>query len=709
MWLHGNTIEEGCPRSICLKGIFETCRTIGETYAPGSMPGAESCESGKNFPLFSGLRSLHNKDVTLQIAGIEIDVRLFLLTSTALLSLSSVSSAGDFYAGLRAGLVSPLDSVRDVDSDTWEHTFDSSFSGGLFVGSYLGYGLRGELAVDLLHFDTSLASDGAAGDTIVGDATSVAFTASLWRDLPGIGPLTPYVGLGVGIARTMSEYVQDNFNRNGYEGDDFSPVGLAGAGVRFDVTERLTADFGYRFMSVMNTRDIQVLPTTSNQDYGLGNFTSHQFTAGLSYRFGDENNGFGEPPVFSAPTYVGGFFGSTWTADGHVGSDESEQGKTIFANPRAAVGVFAGTEIAPSLRGEIEISYQRSEADRVQANGIADADIPYTGRFNQTFVLANLWQDFGQGPVTAYAGGGLGFAHVGFDVAGLRESSGSTPLSFDGSQGVFAGQFGAGFRYEAAHNLTFDLGYRMRGALGVVLPNALDDSNARVSLYSHTLQLGASYAFGASDEDGETVKTDNDSYVSAAIGTAFHPVGEMFANQTHPLFFDAPVSLSLAYGHRLTDNLRAEVELGALLFDGGSTRDDAADDVVSAIDGGVAQFSVMTNYWADLDLGLVQPYAGGGFGLALTSTDLEFAEGASTTSRTVLDQDFAPSLALQAGLGVRVPVTESVLFDVGYRYRTAVDVFSNGTRFDGFPDRQPGTITYESHGVQVGLTWELPH
>lgn len=625
-----------------------------------------------------------------------------LLATTAVIAPVHMASADGFYAGVRGGILSPLTSVRDQDSDTWEHTFDSSFSGGFFIGNYLGSGFRGELAVDVLNFDGGFATDGpiGVGETMTGDARSVAFTASLWRDLPGIGSLTPYIGLGAGLARTESEYLRPTNNL--YVGDDWSAVGLAGAGVRVGVTDRLTLDLGYRFTSVINARDIQVLPTFADQDHGNGNYTSHQLSAGLAYRFGGPETPLQSMPSLYGPFYLGGFFGSAWTADSNVGVDMGGLGETVFSNPNSSFGILAGAPIAPSMRGEIELSFLRSEADRARNNNPVDPDLPYAGRFDQTFALVNVWQDFDHGPFSTYIGGGLGFAHVDFDVDAIHGVH-----FFDGSHGVFAGQFGAGLRYQAKPGLTIDIGYRVRGAFGVVLPNALSDNNARVSLYSHALQASATYAFGSPDEARDAVLSDNGSYLSAALGTAFHPVGEMFINQNHPLFFDPPVSVSLAYGHRVTDNLRAEVELNAMLFDGGYTRDDAADQPAFPIDGGVTQLSVMTNYWADFDLGFVQPYAGGGLGLALVSTDFQFMN--EFGDLTVLQEDFAPALALQVGAGVRAPVSDNMLIDVGYRYRTAIDAFSSAIRNDLVPDRQPATITYESHGVQAALVWEIPH
>ncbi len=590
-------------------------------------------------------------------------LRLCPVAPMLLVGFATTAHAGDLYIGARAGFLSPLISARDQFSSTWEHEFDHAFSGGLFVGNYLGSGFRGELAVDVLNFDTRLATDRSASNpfqgTMTGDARSVAFTASLWRDLPGIGPITPYLGLGAGLARTNSEHVLDF---RVFEGDDLSPVGLVGAGGRFDLNDRFTADFGYRFISVINTREEQTLLGGFN--YGNGHYTTHQFSAGLSYRFGDGHADDGHAAALYGPVYVGGFLGGAWTPDAHIGVDMSEGGETVFSNPSTSFGVVAGAELAPYLRGEVEVSFLRSQPDRTRVTDPIDPDQPADGRFDQTFVLANLWQDFGHGPLTAYVGGGLGFAHVDYDIPNFSYLAGS--LSYDGSAGVFAGQFGAGVRYQAKPNVTIDVGYRMRGAIGAVLTDAVAvggpaPENARTTLYSHTLQVGATYGFGVPADDAMPVALGNGHYISAAVGAAFNAVGELNENQNHPLFFDPPVSLSLAYGHRLTDNLRAEVELGALLFDGGGeTRDDGPDEPLVQINGGLHQLSLMTNYWADFDLGLVQPYAGGGVGLALVSTDFNW-EDPGIAGLITHDTEWAPGARPSARPGSTGPADRKPL------------------------------------------------
>lgn len=627
-----------------------------------------------------------------------------MLAAVSLTALATSVQANDVYFGARLGVIDPLASMHEMGVDTFEVTYDSSFFGGVYVGTFLGSGLRGELAVDAMRFNpASAVDDGGVPATLFGGTDAVVVTASLWRDLPAIGLVTPYIGLGAGFAWTSTDVLMDEGgtrNPESFRGNDLSPVGQVGAGVRFDVGERLTVDLGYRFLSIFNARHEQVIlpPDLSDPSFGFGHYTTHQFSAGLAYRFGET-----APEMASAldgPIYLGGYFGGAWTAETHIAADYGEGTSTVFDNAEGSFGFVAGAEIAPGLRGELELGFVRSSVDRVRPNQIGDPDQPYVGRFDQTFLLANLWKDFNHGPLTVYTGGGLGFALVDYDITDFPQSGSLLP-DYDGSDGVFAGQFGAGIRYAATPNVTLDLGYRLKGAFGAVLIGEdRRDENARVSLLSHIVQGGFTYTFGASAGEPMPVQTDYGAYLSVAAGTGFNAVGELYEETGHPFYFESPLSLSLAYGQRLTDYLRAEVELSALHLDGDKTRDDKVNDPLEPVIGDVTQLSVLTNLWVDFDAGFAQPYVGGGLGMALINGAFN-GEGATNE---LFSADMHPAFALQAGFGVRTAITDNILLDIGYRYRTAIDAFLTDNNTTG---QDPGTVAFETHGLQLGLTYEF--
>lgn len=630
---------------------------------------------------------------------------LVMLAAVSLAALATSVQANDVYFGARLGVIDPLASMHEMDVDTFEVTYDSSFFGGVYVGTFLGSGLRGELAVDAMRFNlASGVDDGGEPEPMSGSTDAVVVTANLWRDLPALGPLTPYIGIGAGLAWTSADILMDANSGpdrfESFQGSDLSPVGQVGAGVRFDVGESLTVDLGYRFLSIFNARHEQVIlsPDLSDPNFGFGHYTTHQFSAGLAYRFGET-----APEMASAldgPIYLGGYFGGAWTAETHIAADYSEGAPTVFDNAEGSFGFVAGAEIAPGLRGELELGFVRSSVDRMRPNQIGDPDQPYVGRFDQTFLLANLWKDFNHGPLTVYTGGGLGFALVDYDITDFPQSVGFQP-DYDGSDGVFAGQFGTGIRYAATPNVTLDLGYRLKGAFGAVLIGEdRSDENARATLFSQTVQAGLTYTFGASAGEPMPVQADYGAYLSIAAGTGFNAVGELYEDTGHPFYFDSPLSLSLAYGQRVTDYLRAEVELSALHLDGDKTRDDDVNDPLEPVIGDVTQLSVLTNLWADFDAGFAQPYVGGGLGMALINGEFN-GEGATNE---LFSADMHPAFALQAGFGVRTAITDNILLDIGYRYRTAIDAFLTDNDTTG---QDPGTVAFETHGVQLGLTYEF--
>jgi opacity protein-like surface antigen len=110
------------------------------------------------------------------------------------------------------------------------------------------------------------------------------------------------------------------------------------------------------------------------------------------------------------------------------------------------VGGAVGTEILPSLRGEVEFSVVKSVSDFL---GLGD-ELDSTG-YN---LLGNLWYDVDTGTgFTPYIGGGLGY---GYDV--VTGDGSDDEINTSG----WLYQLGAGVRFAATETIGFDLGYRYR-------------------------------------------------------------------------------------------------------------------------------------------------------------------------------------------------------------------------------------------------------
>ena len=125
------------------------------------------------------------------------------------------------------------------------------------------------------------------------------------------------------------------------------------------------------------------------------------------------------------------------------------------------IGAALGGNITEDLRGEIEISYQNIDVDKVDEgfDTVAESD----GDVEGYFLFANLWRDFEIGGIRPYVGGGIGIAVM--DVNIIYSTS---DHDTDHADLALAAQAGTGLRFGLTDALTVDLGYRFKGAMAVL-------------------------------------------------------------------------------------------------------------------------------------------------------------------------------------------------------------------------------------------------
>lgn len=176
----------------------------------------------------------------------------------------------------------------------------------------------------------------------------------------------------------------------------------------------------------------------------------------------------------------------------------------------------------------------------------------------------------------------------------------------------------------------------------------------------------------------------------------------------------------VAIGANATDHLRTEVELS---FSHNSldeaavrrnffptvpiTQGTAGDQKAS---GRLNTYAVLVNGWFDIPVqASFQPYAGGGVGVGIVQTDASWGSFISPNippkNPAVNGYNFTDvGFAWQVGAGVRVPMNDSLMIDVGYRYRGI-----EGIKFKPDITTLP-TVKRDvrNHVVQVGLSWQLP-
>lgn len=129
----------------------------------------------------------------------------------------------------------------------------------------------------------------------------------------------------------------------------------------------------------------------------------------------------------------------------------TSEGTAIFDEGHAIGGVV-GFEMPLGVRIEGEFTYREN---RFQSIGWVDASRATSGDVRSQTVMANLYYDFGIGPLRPYLGGGGGVMFVEFDD--VRDANG--PL-FSGERTLLAGQVIAGVGISPLPNTTIYLDYR---------------------------------------------------------------------------------------------------------------------------------------------------------------------------------------------------------------------------------------------------------
>jgi outer membrane protein OmpA-like peptidoglycan-associated protein len=215
-------------------------------------------------------------------------IRLTVVAATALAVLPTLAQAESpgLYIGLGAGATLPRES--DLNGSP---SFDSNAdldTGWKGIGS-LGYkfpnGLRSELELGYGQNDV----DSVSGATASGSFKHGSAMANAFYDFDNLLPwsaVTPFIGVGLGGGWLKA----DGINVPGTRIDD-SDVNFAYqamAGLNFDITDRLTANVGYRWFSIPSA-DFKADNSASVDS----EYSAHMFMVGLRWSFG--------PPARPAP------------------------------------------------------------------------------------------------------------------------------------------------------------------------------------------------------------------------------------------------------------------------------------------------------------------------------------------------------------------------------------------------------------------------
>lgn len=184
-------------------------------------------------------------------------------------------------------------------------------------------------------------------------------------------------------------------------------------------------------------------------------------------------------------------------------------------------GAAIGTTIGPNTRAELETSFGNfGTTTNWTQTGTYDPEAtffdPENPGFTNTgsskdsltamFVFGNIWYDIPLGnQLSAYVGGGAGFAHASGQFSAAIAPPGEYPtsnLSLTVNGFAPAVQVGAGLTFAVAPKVTLDLGYRFKEAFGlpVTESSTFDQSlfnvthSTSMNLGVHVFQVGVNFA-----------------------------------------------------------------------------------------------------------------------------------------------------------------------------------------------------------------------
>ena len=204
--------------------------------------------------------------------------RIVLGTAYALLAACGAAQAAEdgFYIGAAAGVNLARDSKFDLTGSQPAASYDTGFAGLASVGYGLGTGLRveGELGFRDNDIDDIAGVDGS------GDVSALTVMGNVLYDIDLGGRLTPFVGVGVGLAQVDFDGVNPvGGSTVNNDSTAFAYQGIVGA--TYDVSDRFKLTLDYRYFAAPN-----VELTTNSGASADSEYRSHSVMLGLRFSFG---------------------------------------------------------------------------------------------------------------------------------------------------------------------------------------------------------------------------------------------------------------------------------------------------------------------------------------------------------------------------------------------------------------------------------------
>jgi len=197
---------------------------------------------------------------------------------------------GGFYVSLFGGASFLNDVDTDVSLTGYDYDYSVDTKTGYIVGGAMGMRvwdpLRAEVELSYARwkaqsYDYKFGDFRTSGDAS-GHLSATYLLGNLWLDIPTDTAFTPYVGGGAGVAWVDAD---TSFNGTplGYGDGELGFAFQLGGGVKFDITENIALDVGYRFKGILDV-DFEDAGGTP-ADFKNADLYSHNVQAGVMFSF----------------------------------------------------------------------------------------------------------------------------------------------------------------------------------------------------------------------------------------------------------------------------------------------------------------------------------------------------------------------------------------------------------------------------------------
>lgn len=218
-----------------------------------------------------------------------------LLCSTALVALLlgsspamaespfDVPTPSGWYVSLFGGVTFADDYEPSANLFGVQYSFETEFDNGYVLGIALGTqilpNLRGEIEYAYSNSNNdrgAIKFNGAPilGGTLLGELEVQTVLVNLWYDIQLNGPITPYIGGGIGYGHAGLDF------SSGLSDDDGGFAYQLGVGARYAFNERWNLDVSYRFKDIIG---LDINPAFGGI-WGDDDLQSHNIQAGITYK-----------------------------------------------------------------------------------------------------------------------------------------------------------------------------------------------------------------------------------------------------------------------------------------------------------------------------------------------------------------------------------------------------------------------------------------